>query len=185
MLIYTTATSDKDVQGILTLQQKNLATKLTEAYMQSQGFVTVAHRFQDLEKMRDIEPSIIAKDDDEIIAYILAMTQQSKNDIPVLVPMFDMFDKISYWGKPVAAYNYLVVGQVCVDEKYRGKGIIDNCYEAYKTHFQGKYDFAVTEIAAKNMRSINMHQRIGFKEIHQYTAPDGILWSVVIWDWNQ
>jgi L-amino acid N-acyltransferase YncA len=184
MITYTTASSDEDLRKILDLQNGNLHTTLTEAYRKDQGFVTVQHRFQDLKKMNDAEQSIVAKNDEKIVAYILAMTRLSKNDIPVLVPMFEMFDEIQYLDKLVATYNYLVVGQVCVDEAYRGKGIFDNCYTAYKNRFQAKYDFAITEIAAKNSRSLHAHQRIGFKEIHKYIAPDGVEWIIVLWDWK-
>lgn len=185
MITYTTASSDGDLQKILDLQKRNLYTALTEEYRKDQGFVTVSHRFQDLKKMNDAEQSIIAREGEKIVAYVLAMTQLSRNDIPVLVPMFEMFDEVQYLDKPVATYNYLVVGQVCVDETYRGKGIFDNSYTAYKNHFQHKYDFAITEIAARNSRSLYAHQRIGFKEIHRYIAPDGIEWIIVIWDWRE
>ncbi|HEV8504802.1 MAG TPA: hypothetical protein VGQ53_05365 [Chitinophagaceae bacterium] len=113
------------------------------------------------------------------------MTRQSRCDIPVLVPMFELFDTISYNNKKISEYNYLVVGQVCIDKAWRGQGILDHCYAAYKEHYQAKYDFAITEIAAANLRSLNAHKRIGFKEIKIYESPDKTKWSVVLWDWKE
>jgi hypothetical protein len=133
--------------------------------------------------MNDIEQHIICKDNEKVVAYILAMTAKSKNDIPVLFPMFEIFNKIIYKGKPVADYDYMVVGQVCVHKNYRGQGIFDRCYEAYRNCFKNRYQFAITEIASANLRSINAHKRIGFSEIYAYTAPDLKEWSVVIWSW--
>jgi len=185
MIAYTISTTDKDLREIMALQKSNLPDNLSEEEMQKQGFVTVVHRYEDLKKMNGIEQSIIAKDNDRIIAYLLAMTEQSKTDIPVLVPMFELFRQIAWRGKPVSAWRYLVVGQVCVDKDYRGQGILDECYAAYKQHFKDKYDFAITEIATKNGRSVNAHKRVGFTEIHRYTAPDGEEWSVVLWDWKE
>jgi RimJ/RimL family protein N-acetyltransferase len=78
----------------------------------------------------------------------------------------------------------MVVGQVCIDKEYRGKGLLDNCYTAYKEHFIHQYDFAVTEIASNNLRSLAAHTRIGFKEIHRYISPDQTEWCIVLWDWN-
>lgn len=98
--------------------------------------------------------------------------------------MFKLFDSIQHNNKPVAVFNYIVVGQVCVDKAYRGQGIIDNCYAAYKQAFGNKYDFAITEIASKNTRSLNAHKRIGFKNVCSYTAPDSMEWKIVIWDWR-
>jgi GNAT superfamily N-acetyltransferase len=141
------------------------------------------HTLEDLRKMNAIEQHIICKDNEKVIAYLLAMTIHSKNDLPVLFPMFEEFNKVIYKDKPLSSYNYVIVGQVCVDKDYRGQGILDECYEEYKRVFKGKYDFAITEISARNMRSIKAHLRIGFKEIHRYNSPDKEEWSIVIWEW--
>jgi predicted GNAT superfamily acetyltransferase len=184
MMEYITSETDKDLLDIIALQKSNLPGSLTPEEMQSQGFVTVVHSLEVLKKMNTIEQSIIVKDDNKVIAYLLAMTEKSKHDIPILIPMFEMFGKIEWGGRPLADYNYIVVGQVCVDKAYRGKGILDDCYATYKAHFKNKYDFAVTEIAIKNGRSINAHKRIGFTEVHRYSVPNGEVWSMVVWDWR-
>lgn len=183
MITYKTSTTDIDLQQILQLQQQNLAAGLTAEQIASQGFVTVMHAFEDLKKLNDIEAHVIAKDDDRVVAYILAMTAKSRSDIPVLVPMFEMFEQIGYQNKKIADYRYIVVGQVCVAEGYRGKGIFDACYEAYRDYLKDKYEFAITEIATRNQRSINAHKRVGFETIHEYVAPDGEAWSIVLWKW--
>ena len=183
MITYTTSKSTQDLEGVLHLQKANLPINLTEEEMAAQGFVTVVHSLADLQKLNEIEQHIIAKDGDKVIAYLLAMTAKSKDAIPVLKPMFALFDSIQFRARPVAAFNYIVVGQVCVDKAYRGQGILDNCYAAYKEAFSHKYDFAITEIAAKNVRSSGGHKRIGFEIIHPYTAPDGVLWCIVLWEW--
>lgn len=182
-LVYTTSKSKKDLSGIIELQKNNLAVNLTTDEILSQGFVTVIHSLEDLQHMNAIEQHIICKDDEIVVAYLLAMTPQSQKDIPVLIPMFELFKTVLHKGKAVSLYNYIVVGQVCVDKAYRGQGILDKCYEAYKKQFERKYDFAVTEIATRNLRSIKAHQRIGFTEVHQYTSPDNEEWSIVIWQW--
>ena len=184
MIEYTTSNTESDLKRILELQRANLPNALTSDEIQSQGFVTVVHSFNDLKKLNDIEKHIIANDNGKVVAYLLAMTQQSKADIPVLIPMFKMFEEIVYKDKPVSDYNYLVVGQVCVAKEYRGQGILDKCYDTYKNYFINKYDFAITEIDGRNLRSINAHKRIGFKEIHRYTS-DEREWSVVVWDWRK
>lgn len=182
MIIYTQANSEKDLTGILQLQRANLALNLSEDEINREGFVTVVHNFADLEKLNSIEQHIIAKENDQVIAYLLAMTQRSQFDIPVLVPMFNLFSSISFLNKPVSAYNYMVVGQVCVDKNYRGQGVFDACYNAYRQAFEGRYDFAITEIDNKNLRSLKAHQRIGFEVIHEFRNGDTD-WVVVLWNW--
>jgi hypothetical protein len=184
MITFTTATSTGDLEGILHLQKANLAQGLSIQEIQSQGFVTVNHSFDQLKKLNEIEKHVIAKDGDKVVSYVLAMTQQSKSDIPILLPMFAIFNSIEFSGKKVSDYHYLVVGQVCVDKAYRGQGIFDQSYAAYKEFYRSKYDFAITEIATTNTRSLQAHKRIGFKEISSYIAPDKTEWIVVVWDWK-
>ncbi|MEP7144707.1 MAG: GNAT family N-acetyltransferase [Ferruginibacter sp.] len=181
--VYTTSKRERDLSGIIQLQKNNLRANLSPEEISSQGFVTVIHSLEDLTKMNDIEQHIVCKDEEKVIAYVLAMTPKSKNDIPVLVPMFELFKEIQYKGKPISTYHYIVVGQVCVDKNYRGQGILDKCYEVYKNAFKGKYDFAITEISGRNLRSTNAHKRIGFSEVHRYTSPNMEDWSIVILDW--
>src|SRR5437867_1650261 len=152
MITYIPVTTINDLEGILQLQKANLTRSLTADEIQSQGFVTVDHSYEQLKKLNDQEKHIVAKDKDKVIGYVLAMTPVSKNEIPILIPMFNVFDTIIYKGKKITAYNYVIVGQVCVDKAYRGQGIFDNCYAAYKKYYDGKYDFAITEIASTNIR---------------------------------
>lgn len=185
MIEYTIADTTADLHGILALQKANLPDALSKEEIMSQGFLTVKHSFQILEKMNALEQHVIAKDGDRVIAYLLAMTTASKPDIPVLFPMFEVFDRVSFRGKLISSYHYLVVGQVCVDKQFRGQGVLDHCYVAYKNRFKDKYDFAITVIDASNQRSLRAHLKSGFKDIHRYFTDDGKEWSLVIWDWEK
>jgi GNAT superfamily N-acetyltransferase len=175
------AETDQDLRGILSLQKKNLAAALSPGEISSQGFVTVDHSFEQLHALNQIEKHIVCKHGDVVIGYLLSMTTASKNDIPVLVPMFEVFKTLELEGKPLLYYKLMVVGQVCVDKTYRGKGILDQCYGEYKKAFKNKYDLAITEISARNTRSLKAHERIGFKELHRFVANDGEEWVIVFW----
>ncbi len=184
MIRYTSSTTEEDFFEIIALQEENLPRNLPENELKSQGFVTVVHALEDLQKMDAYEHNLLIKDDDKIVGYILAMTRQSKADIPVLVPMFNNFEKIIYKGKKIDEHNFIVVGQVCIHKIYRGMGLFDEAYSAYKKQFSGKYSFAITSIATANQRSINAHKRVGFVELHSFTDPNNTEWSIVAWDWQ-
>lgn len=176
--------TESELLDIIRLQQQNLAVKLSPEEIQSQGYVTVSHDMDTLRKMHHLEPSIVARDGNHIVAYALAMTPASKDDIPILEPMFRVFEKIRHKEKLLSDYHYIIVGQVCVDKAYRGTGVFRDLYQAYRHHFEDKYAFAITEIALNNPRSIQAHKNIGFESLHNYTAPDGVRWNIVIWDFN-
>ncbi|WP_443944798.1 GNAT family N-acetyltransferase [Pedobacter sp. AW1-32] len=176
--------TNRDLDGIIDLQQKNLKHVLSADDIQQQGFVTVSHTLDDLQKMHKHEKNVIATNGQHVIGYVLGMTEKSKNDIPRLIEMYDSFDEVFYGDKPVSDYNYVVVGQVCIDKDFRAKGLFRSCYDAYKDHFSARYDFAITEIASNNLRSMTAHAHVGFKSIHDYTDQSGDQWNIVLWDWK-
>jgi L-amino acid N-acyltransferase YncA len=56
-------------------------------------------------------------------------------------------------------------------------------YSAMKESYRSRYDFTVTEVAARNARSLRAHERVGFQAIHTY--PDmttGEVWRVIALD---
>lgn len=173
-----------DLRGILQLQKANLPKVLDDEEIKTQGFLTLQHSPDLLQRMNDIERHVIAKDPKQIIAYVLAMTAASEIDIPELSGLFEQFARVEYRQKRVTSYQYLIVGQVCVDKAYRGQGIFDQIYAYYKKTYQHKYDFAITAIAANNLRSLRAHQRIGFQPIHSFLEKDQKEWWIVIWDWS-
>ncbi len=181
---YTVSASREDLHGIIALQKANLPVNITAKEKDEQGFVTVVHSLEDLEKLHNIEPHVLAMDNDRVIAYILAMTSASREDIPILIPMFEVFDQVDYQRKTISSYQYLVVGQVCVGKSYRGQGVLGRCYDEYRNRYAKHYDFAITEVDVTNIRSLKAHQRIGFKEVTRYRSSDGTDWSIILWDWE-
>lgn len=185
MISYQKASSKDDLQGILDLQKINLKQNLDINTQVSQGFVTVNHSFEELKKLNDNQAHIIGKAANKVIAYTLSMSELDAETIPVLRPMFEIFNNLIYKEKSISEYKYLVVGQACVAEEFRGQGVLDACYEKYRETYKKKFDFAITEIAVENLRSRRAHTRIGFQEIHEFTDVNGINWVVVLWDWRE
>lgn len=175
-----TAETYEEFVGILQLQQENHIKNLESI---DQGFVFAEHSVEDLVKMNSFAPHVIAKDKDTVVAYILGMTVESRYDIEMLIPMFEQFDEIEVNGTPLSSYKYIVVGQVAVAKNYRGQGVFDQCYSLYKQVHKENFDFAITEIAARNFRSLAAHYRVGFRELSRYPNEDGEVWIIVAWDW--
>ncbi|MDE0535334.1 GNAT family N-acetyltransferase [Tenacibaculum sp. L6] len=173
MIEFTTATNPTELLQILELQQQNLPEKLSETDKKEQGFVTVRHDLELLQKMNDVHPHIIAKSNGTVVGYALSMSKIFRNDIPILIPMFDEINTTSEGTKP-----YILMGQVCIDKHYRGKGIFRGLYTKMKEEFSGIYDFIITEIDEKNTRSINAHKAIGFKTLKPYTSNNQD-WGIV------
>ncbi len=184
-IIFTTITTDKEIQQLLDLQQRNLTKNISEDVANNQGFVTVVHNFDLLSRMNQSVPQIIAKDGDAVIGYALVMPESFRYDIPVLTAMFELMDGLEYKGKLIKDTKYYAMGQVCVAEGYRGMGVFDGLYAKHKENLSDRFELCVTEIAKRNLRSLAAHKRVGFEIIHEYfdvNYPE--LWEVVAWDFS-
>jgi GNAT superfamily N-acetyltransferase len=179
---FTSLGNQDETAQLLALQQANLPANISTEIATSQGFVTVQHKAGLLEEMNRAIPQVIAKAGGKVIGYALAMLPSFAEKVPVLQPMFSLFDAIEYRQRKVSDYRYYVMGQVCVAEGYRGMGVFDGLYQKHKALFAPAYDFCITEISSRNTRSLRAHQRVGFKSIHCYRdATDE--WDIVLWDW--
>lgn len=174
MLVYKQAESDAELKQILLLQQANLSKNLTEKEKTEDGFVTVEHSFELLKKMNSVCGHTIVKDKENVVGYALSMHPMFANEIEVLRPMFSELDKLVPTVK-----EYIVMGQICISKEYRGKGLFRALYYNMQTNLPPSFTKIITEIDTKNIRSLNAHKAIGFKELKRY--PTGKKeWSIVV-----
>jgi len=183
MLYPTLANSTDELKQILQLQKENLRQYVTEAEMKSQGFVTLHHDLNALQRMHELGPSVIIKDQDRVVAYALTMFRECRELTPDLEPMFALLDQLSWSNKPLNDYRFYVMGQVCIARDYRGQGLFDELFSHHKKVYQSQFDLFITEIATRNVRSMRAHERVGFKTIHVH-CDEIDEWAVVGWDWN-
>lgn len=185
-IVFTTVSTPEEVNQILVLQAANHVAAVSPAVAQEQGFVTVKHEPAVLQRMNEAAPSIIAKDGTRVVGYALVMPRSFAPDIPILQPMFDLLDTLSWRGLALRDNpRWFVMGQICVAEGYRGQGIFDGMYAKMKTVYRSDYDFTVTEVAERNTRSMRAHERAGFQTLH--TFSDAVAkedWRVVVLEFN-
>ena len=168
---------DAELEQILELQRRNLARNLDEREIAEDGFVTVEHTLDLLRRMHALAPSIVAKDGNDLAGYALVMPLECRSFVPVLEPMFQRLEALG-----VLRQRTYVMGQICVAKPYRGRGVFDLLYRAHRDHLRGRFDSVVTEVSARNGRSLRAHQRVGFEELERYRdATDD--WALLIWKW--
>ncbi len=181
---YKIVETDQELQQILALQQINLPQHISVEESQEQGFVTIEHNFPLLSNMNAAAPQVIAVANGQVVGYALVMLQSFADQVPVLIPMFKKLSTLSFQGKPFPAYQYYVMGQVCVDKAFRGRGIFDGMYHEQRRQLSDQYDFVITEVATRNTRSMRAHERVGFQIIEIYTVESGEEWALILWDWR-
>jgi hypothetical protein len=174
---------DSELEGIKKLQENNLRRSLSDEEAASQGFVTAEYTMDFLRLMHEQSPSVIAKDEDEVVGYALVALKSVRHRHELLGDLFNTIDKISYRNQLLEQANYVVVGQLCVSKNYRGLGLVRQMYQYFKSCLSGTFDYCITDVAQDNPRSLNAHLKCGFQVIDtlQY---GGLGWDIVLWDWK-
>jgi ribosomal protein S18 acetylase RimI-like enzyme len=177
MIKYQLTSTNEELEQIIALQQKNLPLHISTDEKNEQGFVTIQHTLDLLTKMHAAHPHIIAKHNDTVVGYALCMLQEFRNEIPVLIPMFDLTDiAIKKQNKDL---NYMVMGQVCIDKEYRKQGVFRALYTFMKENISKEYNAIITEVDVGNVRSSNAHKSVGFKVLKQYQSNNQN-WEIII-----
>jgi len=176
--------SEKDeLVGIVQLQALNLRKNIDSDTALSQGFLTAEYTLEYLKAMHDASPSIIAKDGDAVVGYALVTTKEVKNGHDLVADLFNVIDTKTYKGQLLKEVNYVVVGQLCVGEGYRGQGLVKRLYDHFCDCLSSEYEYLITDVAQANTRSLNAHKKSGFQVIDTLVYA-GIGWDIVLWDWR-
>ena len=80
MIRYKRASRKDELEQILKLQQDNLPSVVSEEIKKTEGFVTVHHDFDILNKMNEVCPHIIATSDEKVVGYTLCMHPKFGDD---------------------------------------------------------------------------------------------------------
>ena len=178
---FTTVSTADEVNQILELQAANLRSVVSSETMATQGFVTVQHEPHVLQRMNDVTPAVIAKAGTRVVGYALVMPRSFAAEVPILAPMFEMLDGLSWRGELLRGNpRWFVMGQICIAEDCRGLGIFDRLYGTMAVKYRSRFDLTVTEVSSLNPRSMKAHARVGFQTLHVYPDPDtGEKWHVV------
>ena len=130
MLIhYKQADQVSELNQVLALQKRNVETVISSEEARDEGFVTVHHTLELLTEMNKPHGHIIAKNESqEVIGYCLVMLKEVHLKIPVLASLIHKIDQINFKDSPLSESNYCIMGQVCIDKVYRGKGVFHGLY---------------------------------------------------------
>ncbi len=183
-LTYKIADSTAELAQILALQTANHFSNLNASAKAAQGFVTVQHTLAQLEAMAKSSPQFIAMQGDQVIGYVLSMNYQMKDTVPSLTPLFEELDQFSYEGVPLSKQSFMIGGQTCIDQSFRGMGVMQALYNRMQTEVGDQYTGCITEISDLNQRSLKAHEKMGFETIHRYDDWQQE-WHIVLWNWKK
>ncbi|PKV50271.1 hypothetical protein ATE84_2326 [Aquimarina sp. MAR_2010_214] len=158
-----------DITGILSLQEKNLFSNLTEKERET-GFVTTPFTTNQIREIIKQNGIFIAENDDNgIVAYAFAGNWKYFEQWEIFNVMISRFPKLSFEGHPISTENSFQYGPVCIDRGYRGKGLLNLIFEEMRLEFVKKYPISMTFINKVNIISEKAHtKKLGWKIIDEF-----------------
>jgi ribosomal protein S18 acetylase RimI-like enzyme len=183
MLTASIVTTKEELEQVHILNQQNLKQHLSPGERMETGFVTWLYPLSLLEEMHRLAPGILVKDGELVAGYALTTLKEASAFHPDLQVMFSHVDNLEYRGRPLHAYNFYCMGQICVHKDYRRKGIVQMLYEKHREVYGNRFDFILTEVSTSNLPSLRAHEKTGFETIHTYRDSMDE-WNVVVWNWT-
>lgn len=161
--------TDKDIPGVLALQERYLFRNLNEVERQK-GFVTTPFTPHQIEVILKQNGLFIAENKtNAIVGYAFAGSWAYFEQWDIFNVMISRFPTLSFKGKDITTHNSFQYGPVCIDEIYRGKGLLHQLFEAMRIEFLKRYSLSVTFINAVNVVSEKAHiQKLGWEIIDTF-----------------
>ena len=172
-----------ELLGIQALQRANLGRHLDAGERAREGFVTAEYSVEFLEQMHAACPSVIAKEDHEVVGYALVARRDIARGHPLLAGLVAATDRQVLRGTPLTALNYILCGQLCVAKRHRGRGLAAALYGHFGEQLSSSFDCVVTDVARDNPRSLRAHLRAGFERFGELSYG-GLTWDLVLCDWR-
>lgn len=115
-VLFGVAETDECLRQILNLQTRNHSDSISQQELNSEGYVTVRHSADLLQRMNTPHPHVVAREgvNRHIVGYTLVLDPEHGAEIPLLEAMFQRINATEYEGKLLRDRKYFVMGQVCI-----------------------------------------------------------------------
>jgi len=183
MLTAKLVSTDDEIQQIADLSKANLSTNISAETKAKEGFVSWVYTPAILKTLHAIAPSVIVMDGPNLAGYALTLTPECLRSYPAAIDTYNHAITLGHNGRPLKNQRFYLMGQICVAEPWRGKGLVATLYEGHRQFYSPQFDYLVTEISTANPRSLKAHQKVGFQIIDTHHDPAGH-WDVVAWNWT-
>ena len=157
-----------DIDGILSLQERNLYSNLSAAE-RLKGFLTTPFTPAQIETLLEENGVFVALDDDLIAGYAMAGSWTFFSQWPIFPYMVSRLPALRFMGQPLPPGETFQYGPVCIDEKLRGSNLFPRLFEVMRLAMADRYPVGVTFINRVNQRSYNAHTRkLGMTVVDQF-----------------
>ncbi|WP_299397507.1 GNAT family acetyltransferase [uncultured Gelidibacter sp.] len=168
-MITTRIGTNADIDGVLALQERYLYSNLNKLERQK-GFVTTPFTTAQIEEIIQQNGIFIAENElGTLIGYAFAGSWRYFEQWEIFNYMVSRFPQLSFEGKEITTSNSFQYGPVCIDEAYRGKGLLNQLFEEMRLEFVKNYPISITFINKVNVISEKAHtKKLGWQIIDEF-----------------
>ena len=157
-----------DMPEVLRIQQTNLIESLSDTE-RMQGFLSVEFLPEQLERINQEIPIIVADMGETLGGYVFGTTLESSRQVPILAHIMSLFGELTYRNYSLDQCDSFMYGPICVSRAHRGTGILEGLFAELCRHIAGRFDIGVSFVSEANPRSLEAHLRkLGMDEIAKF-----------------
>lgn len=147
----------EDVAGVLLLESRYYIGNLTPE-QQENGFVAVLQPDGWFAQIAASGGLHVAVDDQNaVVGFIVVAPPQCTAHTalpPIVAKMVALADTLDYHGRRVSSYRYALRGPVCIDERYRGRGLYEAFNAGTNAAYEDTYEIGILFVSTHNPRSL-------------------------------
>ncbi len=133
------------------------------------GFVTTPFNKEELAELIEKERGLfIAKDGDEVVAYVMSASWEFWSKWPMFAFMAQNLEGKSFKGIDITKENSYQYGPIAIDRRYRGTEVLYNIFDFARENMAKKYPILITFVNKINTRSFNAHKKLGLKVLSEF-----------------
>jgi L-amino acid N-acyltransferase YncA len=167
--------NSEDLQQVLALQQANHRKALG---LRESGYLTFECSLQLLEQINSKTPVLVARRGSEVIGYIMVADWADRHLFPLFHAMCGEICALQNTATLKRTARLLLNCQACIQESYRGKGVLSTLYSALAEYYSPLFDILVGEIGERNRRSVAAHTKLRVDWLGTYTDDNGEVWRM-------
>ena len=153
-----------DFAAIVELQTRNHLSNLPADAL-AQGFVTTELEPETLDRMREAKAIWVARAEAQIVAYACAFRWDFYPPNGFLDAARALLP-LDLDGRAVRFDNTLLYGPICIDQNWRGQGLLEQLTAAIRARYAGQFEFGIGFVDVRNARSLAAHERkAGFRAL--------------------
>ncbi len=148
-----------EIDGILELHYRYQVDSIAEEDKED-GFVTTPFTKEQLTDLINKEKGLfIAKNDDAVVAYVMAASWDFWSVWPMFAFMIKELPNLKYNGQALSVENSYQYGPICIDKSVRGTGVLESIFDFAKMEMSKRFPILVTFVNKTNCRSYEAHKR--------------------------